>query len=114
MATSRLQSVKCLDTSSGPKRFTFKSISQRIKEIDINVYKSLDPLRSEPKSSSFFLDSLLYWRELNTAEDFISFYEEMMPLVQTMPQILFHKDKIFSELIRRVNMKAQLSLEPIL
>ncbi|XP_020264631.1 small subunit processome component 20 homolog isoform X1 [Asparagus officinalis] len=114
MATSRSQSVKCLDTSSGPKRFTFKSISQRIKEIDINVYKSLDPLRSEPKSSSFFLDSLLYWRELNTAEDFISFYEEMMPLVQTMPQILFHKDKIFSELIRRVNMKAQLSLEPIL
>lgn len=51
---------------------------------------------------------------MNTAEDFISFYDEMMPLVQTMPQILFHKEKIFLELIRRVNIKAQLSLEPIL
>jgi len=44
----------------------------------------------------------------------MSFYDEMMPLVQTMPQILFHKEKIFSELLHRVNMKAQLSLEPIL
>lgn len=53
-------------------------------------------------------------QELNTAEDFISFYEEMMPLVQTLPQILLHKERIFSELLRRVNMGAKLSLEPIL
>lgn len=54
------------------------------------------------------------WRELNTAEDFISFYEEMIPLVQTLPQIVLHRDKLFSALLQRVNMSARLSLEPIL
>jgi len=54
------------------------------------------------------------WRELNTAEDFISFYEEMIPLVQTLPQIVLHREKLFSALVQRVNMSARLSLEPIL
>jgi U3 small nucleolar RNA-associated protein 20 len=53
-------------------------------------------------------------QELNTAEDFISFYEEMIPLVQTLPQIVLHREKLFSALLRRVNMSARLSLEPIL
>jgi U3 small nucleolar RNA-associated protein 20 len=53
-------------------------------------------------------------QELNTAEGFISFYEEMMPLVQTLPQIILHREKIFSRLLNRLNMRARLSLEPIL
>lgn len=53
-------------------------------------------------------------QELNTAEDFISFYEEMLPLVQTLPLILLHKELILSKLLSRLQMKARLSLEPIL
>jgi U3 small nucleolar RNA-associated protein 20 len=53
-------------------------------------------------------------QELNTAEDFISFYDEMIPLVQTLPQIVLHREKIFAALLQRVNMAARLSLEPIL
>lgn len=72
-------------------------------------------MKAEPSSgSSFFLDALVEWRELNTAEDFISFYEEMIPLVQTLPQIVLHREKLFSALLLRVNMSARLSLEPIL
>lgn len=51
---------------------------------------------------------------MNTAEDFISFYEQMTPLVQTLPLILLHKETIFSELISRLQVSARLSLEPIL
>ena len=51
---------------------------------------------------------------MNTAEDFISFYEEMLPLVQTLPLILLHKGLILSKLLSRLQMKARLSLEPIL
>ncbi|CAA6658531.1 unnamed protein product [Spirodela intermedia] len=109
------QGVKCLNTSSGRRRFVFKTFTQRVNEIEIDVFRSLDPVKAEPsEGSSFFRDCLLEWRELNTAEDFISFYDEMMPFVQTLPQILLHKEKIFSELLSRVNMKAKLSLEPIL
>ncbi|XP_039130786.1 LOW QUALITY PROTEIN: small subunit processome component 20 homolog [Dioscorea cayenensis subsp. rotundata] len=115
MADHQSLAVKSLNTSSGRRRFVFKTFSQRVEDININVFRSLDPLKSKPSDgSSFFLDALFYWRELNTAEDFISFYHEIMPSVQTLPQILLHKEKIFSELLSRLHMKAKLSLEPIL
>ncbi|KAJ3672155.1 hypothetical protein LUZ60_006876 [Juncus effusus] len=115
MASSN-SAVKCLNTDpGGRKRFVFKSFSQRVAEINIDVFRSLDPIKSEPTvGSSFFRETLIQWRELNTAEDFITFYERMMPLVQTLPQIILHREKIFSELLSRLNMQAHLSLEPIL
>ncbi|KAL5994512.1 hypothetical protein ACLOJK_024565 [Asimina triloba] len=95
--------------------FTFKNFAQRVEEIEIDVYRNLETIKSEPSGgSSFFRDSLLQWRELNTAEDFISFYEEMMPWVQTLPQILLQKETILSKLLSRLKMEARLSLEPIL
>ncbi|WOK99438.1 small subunit processome component [Canna indica] len=107
--------VKSLNTSAGRRRFVFKTFSQRLEEIDINVYRSLDLVKAQPSDGSSFLrESLVCWREMNTAEDFISFYEEMMPLVQTLPQVILHKETIMSKLLDRLNMKARLSLEPIL
>ncbi|XP_073273960.1 uncharacterized protein [Primulina huaijiensis] len=111
--TSHALAVKSLNNSSGRRRFVFKTFSQRIEEIDIDVYRSLDPLKDEP-ISSFFLDFLVEYRELNTAEDFISFYEEMLPLVQTLPQIILHKELIITSLLSRLQLKGRLSLEPIL
>ncbi|KAK2988996.1 hypothetical protein RJ640_013987 [Escallonia rubra] len=116
MATaSQAQAVKSLNKSPGRRRFVFKTFSQRIEDIDVDVFRSLDPLKSEPaEGSSFFRDCLVQWRELNTAEDFISFYEEMMPLVQTLPQIILQKELILSKLLSRLQIKGRLSLEPIL
>lgn len=37
-----------------------------------------------------------------------------MPFVQTLPLVLLHKELIFSKLQSRLQMKARLSLEPIL
>ncbi|KAB1216916.1 hypothetical protein CJ030_MR4G016071 [Morella rubra] len=116
MATpSHAQAVKSLNKSHGRRRFVFKTLSQRVEEIEIDVYRSLDKVKAEPsEGSSFFRDCLIEWRELNTAEDFISFYVEMMPLVQTLPLVLVQKELIFSNLLSRLNMKARLSIEPIL
>lgn len=116
MATrSEAQLVKSLNKSSGRQRFVFKKFSERIAEINIDVYKSLEPLNAEPSPcSSFFRDCLVEWRELNTAEDFISFYQEIFPFVQTLPQIILQKELIVSKLLSRLQMKSRLSLEPIL
>ncbi|XP_068649715.1 uncharacterized protein [Aristolochia californica] len=115
MAPYQSQPVKSLNKSSGGKRFVFKNFEQRVSEIEIDVFRSLDQLKIQPsEGSSFFRESLLYWRELNTAEDFISFYEEVMPWVQTLPQILLYKETIVSKLLCRLRMQATLSLEPIL
>ncbi|KAL7121582.1 hypothetical protein ACP275_02G190700 [Erythranthe tilingii] len=116
MAThSDAMAVKSLNTAGGRRRFAFKSISQKIEEIYVDVYRSLDPLKAEPsEGSSFFRDSLAEYRELNTAEDFISLYEETFPLVQTLPQIILQKDLIISSLVSRLKMEGRLSHEPIL
>lgn len=53
-------------------------------------------------------------QELNTAEDFILFYEEMLPFVQNLELVILQKELIFSKLVSRLQMKARLSLEPIL
>ncbi|XP_071927577.1 uncharacterized protein [Coffea arabica] len=109
------RAVKSLNTGEGSKKFVYKSNVQQIAEIDINVYRSLDPVKSEPfEGSTFFRDCLVEWRELNTAEDFISFYQEMFPLVQTLPQIILQKELIVSKLLSRLQIKSRLSLEPIL
>ncbi|KAB1206516.1 hypothetical protein CJ030_MR7G000028 [Morella rubra] len=115
MATpSHAQAVKSLNKSQGRRRFVFKTFSQRLEEIDIDVYR-LDKVKAEPsEGSTFFRDCLIEWRELNTAEDFISFYVEMMPWVQTLPSVMSQKESIVSNLISRLNMKARLSIEPIL
>ncbi|KAL0392566.1 UNVERIFIED_CONTAM: hypothetical protein Sradi_2479400 [Sesamum radiatum] len=64
MATpSEARAVKSLNKSSGGRRFVFKTFSQRIEEIDIDVYRSLDPLKAEPsQGSSFFRDCLIEYR----------------------------------------------------
>lgn len=41
----------------------FKTFSQRVEEIDIDVYRSLHKVKSEPsEGSSFFRDCLIEWR----------------------------------------------------
>jgi len=41
----------------------FKSFSDRVDEIDINVYRSLEKVKAEPsEGSSFFRDCLIEWR----------------------------------------------------
>ncbi|KAL1538272.1 small subunit processome component 20 [Salvia divinorum] len=109
-----VRTVKSLNKSTG-RRFVFKTFSQRVEEIDIDVYRSLDPVKAEPSGgSSFFRDCLIEYRKLNTAEDFISFYEEIFPLAQTLPQIILQKDLIISSLLSGLNMEGRLSVEPIL
>ncbi|CAL0327174.1 unnamed protein product [Lupinus luteus] len=110
MATlSHAQAVKSLNKSRGRRRrFVFKSFNERVNDIDINVYRSLDKVKPSPSDgSSFFRNCLMEWRELNTAEDFISLYEEIMPYTQTLPLVLLHKESLITKLLSRLHMKAR-------
>ena len=81
------------------------------------IYLSLPGARSRlhRRSEIINLVHLIGWvQELNTAEDFILFYEEMLPSVQSLSLIIMQKERIFSNLVSRLQMKARLSLEPIL
>ncbi|KAJ0262956.1 ARM repeat superfamily protein [Hirschfeldia incana] len=110
------RAVKSLNTSGGRKKFVFKNLAQKVNEIDISgFFKSLEKVKPEPSDgSSFFRDCLVELRELNTAEDFITFYEEMLPFVQTLPLVIEQKELIFTKLVSRLQMNARLSLDAIL
>lgn len=110
------RAVKSLNTSGGRKKFVFKNLAQKVNEIDISgFFKSLEKVKPEPsEGSSFFRDCLVELRELNTAEDFISFYEEMLPFVQTLPLVIEQKEIIFTKLVSRLQMDARLSMDAIL
>jgi hypothetical protein len=53
-------------------------------------------------------------QELNSAADFNDIYQQLLPLVQTLPQLLFYKDTVVECLLSHVHLSAALSLEPIL
>jgi U3 small nucleolar RNA-associated protein 20 len=53
-------------------------------------------------------------QELNSAIDFTSVYEMLLPIVQTLPQLLLHKEKIIGTLLSNMKLCAIHSLAPIL
>nr|GEV01026.1 hypothetical protein [Tanacetum cinerariifolium] len=112
------RAVKTLNTGPGKQRHTFKTHSQKIADIDLvrDKLRSLVHIEAVPSngSTSFFLASLHHWRLHNTAEDFISFYEEMLPYVQTLPEVIHRKEEILSKLLSRLHMKGRLSIEAII
>ncbi|RYR39987.1 hypothetical protein Ahy_A09g045635 [Arachis hypogaea] len=128
MATaSHTQAVKFLNKSPGGRRFIlsfssfeiepaftlpseltfifFKSFSERVDEIDINVYRSLEKVKAEPsEGSSFFRDCLIEWRLKGMDAD--------SDILLTL--VLLHKEYLISKLLSRLHLKARLSVEPIL
>ncbi|MCO5560986.1 hypothetical protein L7F22_014606 [Adiantum nelumboides] len=107
--------IKGLNKGPGQKRFVFKTFSQRVEEVDLDVFRSLAPLKVEPSGgTSFFHESLVSWRELNSAVEFTSVYEQLLPVVQTLPQLILHKQLIMNTLMSHLKLSAIHSLEPIL
>ncbi|KAJ7564583.1 hypothetical protein O6H91_02G024200 [Diphasiastrum complanatum] len=114
-ATTTIAGKRKGKTALPQKRHKFKRFAERLEEVDVDVFRSLTPIKFEPSGgSSFFHENLVRWRELNAAADFIGIYEELLPLVQTLPQLVLHKETIVDRLLSRLHLSAMLSLEPIL
>ena len=58
--------------------------------------------------------SLFALQELNSAIEFTSIYEVLLPIVQTLPQLILHKEKIMDTLLSNLRLNAIHSLGPIL
>lgn len=53
-------------------------------------------------------------QELNSAVEFTSTYEKLLPIVQTLPQLILHKEVVMNTLLSHLQLSAVHSLEPIL
>eukprot|EP01135_Chromosphaera_perkinsii_P004611 Nk52_evm4s292 gene=Nk52_evmTU4s292 len=99
----------------GGNRFKFQSFAERINSLKIDVTHKIGHVQAAPEEGgSFFNQSLLKWTELNCTTHFTEFRVEVYERVQTLPQLVFHKDEIVQCLIKHLRVEKTMALEPLL
>lgn len=101
-----------------PRTHRYESFSQRIAKFKVEpVFRqrngALD-ISGESPTASFFQHGLEYWMDLNTSANFSNFVRELSPWCSSLPQILHFEQTIFDALIRYIEKRDALSLEPLL
>lgn len=90
----------------------------------ISKLNSLDPIRRvrrhdiDPEdlstTTSYFRAGLEKWGELNMSEGFNAFTSEVLPMSDSLPQILHFQDKIMETFVAHMEKKERESMEPLL
>ncbi|KAL2757360.1 hypothetical protein ACRALDRAFT_2099532 [Sodiomyces alcalophilus JCM 7366] len=108
------------------KRLTPHRKNHRWESFQTKIGKlhSLDPLRKVRRhdldaedldsTTSYFRNGLEKWNELNIASGFVSFKRQVLPLTESLAQILHFESRIFELLARYISMQEKESLEPLL
>lgn len=65
-------------------------------------------------STSYFQNGLQKWSELNLSKDFCSFKSAVLPLSESLPQILHYEEKIMQLLAQYISLQDKDALEPLL
>ncbi len=100
------------------RKHRFETFSQRIAKLKINPVQptgNYDLADGDERFiQSHFQTSLDEWKELNLSVNFVDFYREAKPLCESLPQLLHHQNRIFELLVKFIDRKDHLSLEPLL
>lgn len=101
------------------KNHRWESFSTKISKLN-----SLDPLRRVRRhdlddedlstTTSYLRNGVVRWADLNISKSFTDFKREIMPLCETLPQILHFQDKIMDILSTYLSAQDREALEPLL
>jgi U3 small nucleolar RNA-associated protein 20 len=90
----------------------------------ISKLNSLDPIRRVRRhdidaedlstNTSYFKTGLEKWQELNMSEGFISFTQDVLPMCDSLPQIIHFEDKLMAILVTYLERNQRESVEPLL
>ncbi|CAG8979946.1 hypothetical protein HYALB_00012960 [Hymenoscyphus albidus] len=90
----------------------------------ISKLNSLDPIRRVRRhdieaedlttATSYFKSGLEKWGELNMSEAFVNFADEVLPMCDSLPQILHFEDKIMGIIVSYMEKRERESIEPLL
>ncbi|AOA60363.1 Small subunit (SSU) processome component [Komagataella phaffii] len=106
--------AKKKNTNESSRRYQFRSFRDHIESIKIEPTLKLSKRSFDYADVSHFLSALNHWRELNATSSFIDLVDEVTPISQTLPQLLYHKDAIFNALERSLQTNQALGLRPVL
>ncbi|XP_015126374.1 small subunit processome component 20 homolog [Diachasma alloeum] len=98
--------------------FKFKKFSERISEIDVDVFhrvahRNEEFSDDEESLETNFHKTLQKWNVLNLTEGYKSFRKEVQHVV-TLPQLLKHKQEVLDSLTKYLRMKNATFVQPIL
>lgn len=103
------------ETVDFKKLFKFQSFSERIANIRIDVVHRVGPTSELPEEcDTFFSEALQKWRELNCTLDFVAFEREVRNKVDSLAQLVHHKDEIVRILQEHLQVKDTMAYEPLL
>jgi U3 small nucleolar RNA-associated protein 20 len=68
----------------------------------------------EPDATSFFKESFERWQDMNGSASFFKFSREIRLYVNSLPQILHHKEQIARALLTHLATDDSLALQPLL
>ena len=101
------------------KNHRFESFTTKIAK-----FNSLQPLRKVRRhdldtedfsaTTSYFHNGLQKWSELNISKEFVSFKREVLPLSESLPQILHFEKRIMDSLAKYIAIQDKEALEPLL
>ncbi|CEP63954.1 Utp20p LALA0_S09e06238g [Lachancea lanzarotensis] len=96
------------------KRYRYSSFKDKIDNLRIEPARDLSKRVHDHVETSHFLASFEHWEDINLSAGFTSFTDDVRPLVQTLPQLLFHEDQVFDHLHDKISLHDEHSLQPLL
>lgn len=96
------------------RRHAFSSFRERIDSIKIEPNLNLSTRVHDYVEVSHFLTTLNHWKEVNLSGDFTEFLDEVESYCQTLPQLLYHQNKIFDSLYNHIEKNDVNSIQPLL
>ncbi|XP_065909347.1 small subunit processome component 20 homolog isoform X2 [Dysidea avara] len=94
--------------------FKFKSFSERIANIQIDVSHRVNEATGDGTEETHFSSALKKWRELDCTIDFVRFSQEVTPMVSSLPQLVHHKNEIVDTLKKHLQVQQNLAYEALL
>ncbi|KAG0676297.1 U3 snoRNP protein [Pichia californica] len=106
--------VKKVQKTASSRRWAYKSFRDHVDSIKIDPLKDITTKAFHNVEISHFLSTLEHWREVNLSKNFQDLVEIVEPISMTLPQLIYHKDKIFQILDKTLSLNDILSLQPTL
>lgn len=93
----------------------FKGFFERISAIKIDVTHRIQRSSETPEDEdTFFCEALAKWTELNCTLHFQEFSSEVRKYVQSLAQLVHHKNEVIERLKTNLQVNGSLALEPLL
>ncbi|PVH16502.1 uncharacterized protein CXQ87_004795 [Candidozyma duobushaemuli] len=96
------------------KHHNFKSFKERVNALKIRPYSKLGVRSYEDTTTSFYLETLAHWKEVNISGNFTSCVERIEPFSRSLAQVLHHKNQLYDILEYHISQHDIHSLQPLL